>query len=160
VYPNGRDQFIADPEWVKLCGERNWVIVSGDKRLETQPENRQAVIDAKVRVFILSDSESMPEQWAAAVIVGHYKIQEVIDGNVGPFFASIGLRADGHVTRVRFPRGYVNPDAGIAAEESPSVEVKVESALRSDESQISSKPTAPKTPSDHPTKAKSGTLFN
>jgi hypothetical protein len=106
VYPNGKDQFIPDPTWVKLCGERNWVIVTGDKRLETQPENRQAVIDAKARVFILSDSESLPEQWAAAIIVGHYKIQEIIDGNVGPFFASIGLRADSHVKNVRFPRGY------------------------------------------------------
>ena len=46
IYPNNAHKFIPDPEWIKLCGENNWVIVSGDKRLETVPENRQAIIDA------------------------------------------------------------------------------------------------------------------
>ncbi|HEY6488625.1 MAG TPA: hypothetical protein VIY99_05835, partial [Terracidiphilus sp.] len=52
VYPNGKDQFVRDPDWIKLCGQNNWIVISGDKRLETVPENRQAVIDAKARVFL------------------------------------------------------------------------------------------------------------
>jgi hypothetical protein len=23
VYPNGKDQFIPDPDWIRLCGEKN-----------------------------------------------------------------------------------------------------------------------------------------
>lgn len=108
VYP-GRDQFIRDPEWIKLCGEKNWVIVSGDKRLETVPENRQAIIEAKARVFLLMDSESFPQEWAAAVIVGHDRMKEILDANPGPFFVNISKRTGAHLARLRLPLGYTKP---------------------------------------------------
>lgn len=107
VYPDNAHKFVSDPEWIKLCGENNWVIVSGDKRLETVPENRQAIIEARVKVFLLADSNSFPEIWAAAVIIGRYKMQEIIDANSGPFFVNITKRADAHVARLRLPYGFV-----------------------------------------------------
>ena len=121
VYPNGKDQFIRDPEWIKLCGERNWIVISGDKRLETVPENRQAIIEANARVFLLMDSESLPEEWAAAVIVGHERMREILDANHGPFFVNISKRTGSHLARLRFPHGYERPpkadlpDAAVAA---------------------------------------------
>ncbi len=122
VYPNEAHKFISDPEWIKLCGENNWVIVSGDKRLETVPENRQAIIDARVKVFLLTDSNSFPEVWAAAVIIGRYKMQEIIDANPGPFFVNISKRSDKHIDRLRLPFGFSRPamqqpDAAEAAAE-------------------------------------------
>ncbi len=113
VFPNGKDQFIRDPEWIKLCGEKNWVIVSGDKKLETVPENRQAVIDAKARVFLLMDSESFPQEWAAAVIVGHERMKEILDANPGPFFVNISKRTGSHVARLRYPHGYEKPPKAL-----------------------------------------------
>ena len=110
VYPGTAHERVSDPEWIKLCGENGWVAVSGDKRLETVPENRQAVIDAKAKVFVLTDSGSLPEIWAAAIIVGHYRMSEVIDGNSGPFFVNIGKRSDHHVARLRLPAGYTSPE--------------------------------------------------
>jgi hypothetical protein len=97
VYPNGKDQFIRDPDWIKLCGEKNWIIISGDKKLETVPENRQAVIEARARVFLLMDSESFPQEWAAAVIVGHDRIKDIIEANSGPFFVNISKRTGTHL---------------------------------------------------------------
>jgi hypothetical protein len=111
IYPNNAHKFISDPEWIKLCGENNWIIVSGDKRLETVPENRQAIIDARVKVFLLTDSNSFPEVWAAAVIIGRYKMQEIIDANSGPFFVNITKRSDKHVDRLRLPYGYARPES-------------------------------------------------
>lgn len=108
VYPGTTHDFVSDPEWIKLCGEKGWIAVSGDKRLETVPENRQAVIEAKARIFVLSDSNSPPEVWAAAIIVGHYKMLDYLESNHGPFFVSVGKRSDKHVSRLRFPPGY-NP---------------------------------------------------
>ena len=110
VYPNNLHESIADPEWINLCGENGWVAVTGDKRIETVPENRQAVIDARAKVFLLSDSNSPPEMWAASIIVGHYRMDEIIDGNEGPFFVTIGKRSDGHVARLRLPPGYTPPE--------------------------------------------------
>ncbi len=106
VYPGTTHESISDPEWIRLCGSNGWIAVSGDKRLETAPENRQAIIEAKLRVFVLTDSNSRPEIWAAAIIVGHYKMQEMIEANAGPFFVNVRKRADSHVTKLRLPPGY------------------------------------------------------
>jgi hypothetical protein len=110
VYPDNAHEKISDPEWIILCGKNNWIAVTGDKRLETVPENRQAVIDAKLKVFLLAESNSPPEVWAAAIMIGHYRMQEIIDANPGPFFVNIGKRADGHVARLRLPPHYKAPD--------------------------------------------------
>lgn len=106
VYPNGQDERVRDPDWIKQCGENNWVVITGDKRIETVPENRQAVIDARARVFLLNDSNTKPEVWAAAILLGQYKMQDILDATVGPFFVTIGKRCDSHVLRPRRPSGY------------------------------------------------------
>jgi hypothetical protein len=106
VYPGTAHESVDDPVWIQLCGEKGWIAISGDKRLETVPENRQAVINARLKVFVLTDSNSKPEVWAAAVIVGHFKMAEIIDGNDGPFFVNISKRSDGHVAKLRLPPGY------------------------------------------------------
>lgn len=105
VYPE-RHQFISDPEWLRKCAENDWVVVTGDKRIETVPENTQAVIETRARVFILGDSSSVPEEWAAAIIVGHHRMQEILDANLGPFFVSVRKRADSIIERLRYPRGF------------------------------------------------------
>jgi hypothetical protein len=92
-----------------LCGQNNWIVITGDKKIESVPENRQAVIEAKAKVFLLNDSNSRPEVWAAAVLLGHYKMQEVIDANSGPFFVTVGKRSDHHVQRIRRPFGFSEP---------------------------------------------------
>jgi hypothetical protein len=40
-----------DPIWIAKCGQEQWVVLSGYKSIETVPENRQAVIDAKCKVL-------------------------------------------------------------------------------------------------------------
>ena len=113
VYPDNAHESVADPEWIKLCGEKNWIVVTGDKRIETVPENRQAVTAAKAKVFLLNDSNSKPEVWAAAVLLGHYKMQEVIDANSGPFFVTVGKRCDTHIQRPRRPFGFPEPEEAV-----------------------------------------------
>ncbi len=91
-----------DPEWIAKCGQEEWVVLSGDKSIETVPENRQAVIDAKCKVLFFNDTNSFPEEWAAAVIVGRPKLFEIIERNNGPFFVTIDKHSRGHISSVRF----------------------------------------------------------
>jgi hypothetical protein len=77
-------------------------VLSGDKSIETVPENRQAVIDAKCKVLFFNDTNSFPEEWAAAVIVGRPKLLEIIEQNDGPFFVIIEKYARAHISSVRF----------------------------------------------------------
>lgn len=114
VYPGKAHESISDPEWIRLCGENGWVAISGDKRLETVPENKQAVIDAKGKIFVLSDSGSRPEIWAAAIIMGHYRMADIIDHNDGPFFVNVGKRCDSHIAKLRLPIGYARPEPTVA----------------------------------------------
>lgn len=118
VYPGTAHESVLDPEWLRKCGENNWIVVTGDKRIETVPENRQAVIDSKVKVFLLNDSNSKPEVWAAAILLGQYKMQDLIDATSGPFFATIGKRCDTHVQRARRPADYSEtPESEFVARE-------------------------------------------
>ena len=68
-------------------GKEGWVAISGDKRIEKNVVNRQAVIDAKCKVFLLTDTNSMSEEWAAAVILGRVKMATVIRKNDCAFFS-------------------------------------------------------------------------
>ena len=103
VYPRNKHQKVKDPQWIAKCGKEGWVAISGDKRIERNVENKQAVIDAKCKLFLLTDTNSLPEEWASAIILGREKISSVIRKNEGPFFATISKRSDTHVTNARFP---------------------------------------------------------
>lgn len=62
------------------------------------------MIDAKCRIFLLQDSNSLPEEWAAAVIAGRLKIEGVIrDNPEGPFFVNIAKHARNHISDFRVP---------------------------------------------------------
>ena len=68
------DDKTADPIWIERCAAEEWVIVTGDKAIETDPINRQAVIDFKAKVFLLDENNSRAVEWAAALIVGRRKL--------------------------------------------------------------------------------------
>jgi hypothetical protein len=104
VYPKRKHEDIKDPEWIARCGKEGWVAISGDKRLEKNVENRQAVDGAGCKVFLLTDTNSISEEWAAAVILGRTKIASVVRKNDCPFFATISKRSDTHVSHARFPK--------------------------------------------------------
>jgi hypothetical protein len=105
VYPKKRHERIQDPTWIEKCGKKGWIAISGDKRLEKNIENLTAIITHKVKVFILTDTNSLPEEWAAAVIVGQEKISSVVNKNAGvPLFSSIQRRSLSHVSHARFPK--------------------------------------------------------
>lgn len=103
VYPRKRHESTSDPTWIKRCAKENWIAITGDKKIELNPINKQAVIDAKCKIFVLSDSNSKAEEWAAAVICGRDKIINTVRKNEGPFFANIGKQSHSHVTKPRFP---------------------------------------------------------
>ena len=105
VYPKKKHENTKDPTWIAKCAAQNppWIAISGDKRLETNIENRKAVIDAKCKIFLLEDSNSLPEEWAAAIIAGRLKIENIIRNESGPFFVNIAKNARNHVAEFRVP---------------------------------------------------------
>jgi hypothetical protein len=86
-----------DDKWIPVVASRKWVILSGDKRLTSQPVNKEAIITSRARVLLVTDSNSLPEQWAASVIVGRVRIQELLEKHPGPMCIKIGKHAKEHV---------------------------------------------------------------
>jgi hypothetical protein len=97
------DNLTPDPVWIERCANKDWVIVTGDKAIETDPINRQAVIDFKAKVFLLDENNSRAIEWASAIIVGRRKLATVTRDNDGPFFASVRKNVNGVITNVRKP---------------------------------------------------------
>ena len=91
-----------DPVWIARCGRENWIVLSGDKAIERVPENRQAVIEAKCKMFFFKDTNTRSEEWAAAVIVGRERLFQIIENNNGPLFVTIDRQSRSHISSVRF----------------------------------------------------------
>jgi hypothetical protein len=95
-----KDHFVHDEDddkWIPPVSARQWLILTGDKRLSKEPANIEAVLTSRAQVLVVTDSNSLPEQWASAVIVGRQRIQELLDKNPGPTFINIGRYAKDHV---------------------------------------------------------------
>ena len=100
--------FLADapdPEWIADCAHRDWAIISGDKGIEYDGVNRRAVITARAKVFILSDTTSRCVDWAAALVVARDKILKIAKENNGPFYCKVERCKDEHVGVPQFLEG-------------------------------------------------------
>jgi hypothetical protein len=94
-----------DPEWIADATSKGWVIVSGDKGIELDGINRQAVSRSGAKVFLLADTESRGAEWAASLVVARHKMIRVASQNRGPFYCTVGKAADDHVKDLRFLDG-------------------------------------------------------
>jgi len=100
--------FLADapdPEWIADCAHRDWAIISGDKGIEYDGVNRRAVITARAKVFILSDTTSRCVDWAAALVVARHKILKIAAENIGPFYCKVEKCKDDNVSTPHFLEG-------------------------------------------------------
>src|SRR5436305_9069194 len=55
VFPKRKHETTSDPTWLEKCSSEGWIVISGDKRLDTDPKNRAAVIATKCKVCLLTD---------------------------------------------------------------------------------------------------------
>jgi len=111
-----------DHIWIPDVTNRGWVIISGDKKIESGI-NRVAVIDSAAKVFILSDTNSRSIYWGASFIAGLRAIIRRVKENNGPFFVDVDRECFTHIGTPRFEGHggpiYKEPDAvsmGIALE--------------------------------------------
>lgn len=112
-----------DDDWIPKCVENGWTIITGDKAIETDPINRRAVEESGAKVFLTSDTNSMAEEWAAAIIVGRRKLARIVERNNGPFFVDIDKHATSHVSSVRYVGGGGPKPEEEAVMPSPPAEV-------------------------------------
>jgi hypothetical protein len=91
-----------DDEWIPKCAANGWVIITGDKAIETDPINAKAVEESAAKVFVTADTNSKAEEWAAAIIVGRRKMARVVEYNNGAFCVDIDKDATNHLSSERY----------------------------------------------------------
>jgi hypothetical protein len=92
----------ADPDWIVDAAAKGWVIISGDKGIEYDGVNRQAVVASHAQVFLLTDTESRGAEWAASLVMARKKILRIALENRGPFYCTVEKGSDHHVRNLRF----------------------------------------------------------
>jgi hypothetical protein len=100
-----------DSAWIRAVAAKGYIIVTSDKTIETDPINKQAVIESKAKVFLLDENNARAVHWAAAIIVSKDRIYEIVSDNEGPFFMSIVRKSSSMVYRFRVPELEAPTDA-------------------------------------------------
>jgi PIN like domain len=62
VYGERRAQRLADEVWLRDVGARGWVVLTKDDAIRRRPAERDALIDAGVRVFCLTTAQLRGEE--------------------------------------------------------------------------------------------------
>lgn len=88
--PKGLD----DVEVIKMCSERNWVLISCDDRIRYVPRNKKAVLEHRIHAFTFHDGNHQGVEYAAAMIVGRRHILQTIRKNAAPMIARIQMHGD------------------------------------------------------------------
>ena len=82
-------QDINDEDWLRIVGERNWVVLTKDKKIANRSLELLAVAQGNVRLFVLVDGNVSRDVMAQAFVNALEKMQKFIRGNQAPFIAKV-----------------------------------------------------------------------
>lgn len=59
---------VPDQEWLAVAGEREWLVITHDKKIRTRPGERRAIMDHGVGCFILTYRQDLKKAEIVALI--------------------------------------------------------------------------------------------
>jgi len=92
------DHFARDEEdrvWLKVVGERGWVVLTKDQRLRYRPLEISALRASNARVFVLTAGNLRGSEIAAVFLAALPRMFRILRATPGPFLAR--LSQSGHV---------------------------------------------------------------
>jgi len=92
--PFARDE--QDRVWLKIVGERGWVVLTKDQRLRYRPLEISALRASNARVFVLTAGNLRGSEIAAAFLAALPRMFRILRSTPGPFLAR--LSQSGHIT--------------------------------------------------------------
>lgn len=88
---------IGDPAIIADCGLKNRVLITGDQNMVY--DYTKEIIEARIAVFVTTDNNEGPNQWAPRIISAESDIRRELRRRRKPFTARISTA--GSVTQVR-----------------------------------------------------------
>jgi hypothetical protein len=68
VYGDDAEETVADVEWMRLCGEQEWLVLSKDDRIRYRARELAIVKAHNVRIFVVTKAGLAAEQQLARII--------------------------------------------------------------------------------------------
>jgi predicted nuclease of predicted toxin-antitoxin system len=90
------DHFARDEEdrvWLRVVGERGWVVLTKDQRLQYRPLEEAALMASRARVFVLTAGNLRGIEIAAVFQAALPRICTVLRSRPGPFLARVSQSA-------------------------------------------------------------------
>lgn len=78
-----------DPQWLPVVGDRDWLLISRDKRLRTNPVEKMKLIDVGIRAVILTSAGNMNRWEQLRLVVRYWDQIEDLTSQPGPFVHSL-----------------------------------------------------------------------
>lgn len=89
---------ITDEELAALAGAQKWIVISKDLETRYRPNERAAIVSAKLRVFQLARGPWTAEQMIEALLAARGRMDRLVKRQPPPFIARINKK--GHITAV------------------------------------------------------------
>jgi hypothetical protein len=96
VYGEQVAQELDDERWLADAGERNWVVLMKDDAIRRRPAERDALSDAKVRAFCLTNAQLRAAEQSARFVGNISRIQRQAE-KPGPYIYGV---YDGYIKRL------------------------------------------------------------
>lgn len=87
-----KDRFshdISDVEWLTVAGNDGWVVFTRDKNIRLRPIERDALISAKVAVFVFTGGNASGVETTEAIVHALPKVDRFLKLNAPPFICRI-----------------------------------------------------------------------
>jgi len=74
VYGEKRAQLLADEVWLRNAGKNDWIVLTKDDAIRRRPAERDALIEAAVRVFCLTSRNMRGAEQTARFVMNRHRI--------------------------------------------------------------------------------------
>jgi predicted nuclease of predicted toxin-antitoxin system len=89
IHDDHFSQDINDEDWLRIVGERNWVVLTKDKKIASRPLDLLAVAQGDVRLFAFVDGDVSGVVVAQAFVNALENMRGFMRGNPAPFIAKV-----------------------------------------------------------------------
>ena len=89
IHDDRFSQNSYDKDWLRIVGERNWVVLTKDKKIASRPLELLAVAEGNVRLFAFVDGDVSGVVVAQAFVNALENMRGFMPGNQAPFIAKV-----------------------------------------------------------------------
>lgn len=83
------DEGVQDVEWLRLCGEQNWLAIMKDDRIRYVSIERDALVSSGVRAAVITNANLSAAEMAARIVRALPGLADVCETRSGPFLLAL-----------------------------------------------------------------------